>query len=187
MRHEQNLMVFKTPLGWAGAAVSEQGVRAIVLPKKEKKAVEKELKSAASPLTPALSRGGRGSEKMLKKTAKMLEQYFSGKRVSFDLPVDKRYYTAFQQAVWKAAAEIPSGETRSYGWIAKRIKNPKAVRAVGQALGANPVPIIIPCHRVISSAGTLGGFSGGIGMKKRLLELEKNKDINHGAHREKRT
>jgi methylated-DNA-[protein]-cysteine S-methyltransferase len=145
-------VVFLTPLGWAGVSVSEEGISRIVLPKKDKKAVEKELKGAPTPLTPApstklragLSRGGRGSEKLLKRTVKLLGTYFAGEPVSFDLPVDMRYHTAFQRAVWKAAAEIPAGETRSYAWIAKRIGNPRAVRAVGQALGANPVPIIIP-------------------------------------------
>jgi O6-methylguanine-DNA--protein-cysteine methyltransferase len=140
----QNMMVFKTPLGWAGVSVSEEGISKLVLPKKEKKAVERELKRPPSPLTPALSRAGRGSEKMLERTVKLLGTYFAGERVSFDLPVDMRYHTAFQQAVWKAAAEIPVGETRSYAWVAKRIRNPRAARAVGQALGANPVPIIIP-------------------------------------------
>jgi O6-methylguanine-DNA--protein-cysteine methyltransferase len=144
MQYDQDQVVFKTPFGWVGVAVSEQGLCSIVLPKKDNKAVEKELKSTASPLTPALSRGGRGSAKVLEKTVKLLGTYFSGERVSFDLPLDMRYHTAFRQAVWKAAAEIPFGETRSYAWIAKRIKNPKAVRAVGQALGANPFPIIIP-------------------------------------------
>ena len=81
---------------------------------------------------------------MLEKTVKLLDQYFSGKCVSFDLPPDMRYHTAFRQAVWNAAAEIPFGETRSYAWIAKRIGKPKSARAVGQALGANPIPIIIP-------------------------------------------
>jgi O-6-methylguanine DNA methyltransferase len=187
--------VFRTDFGWAGVAVSEQGICAIVLPKKDKKAVEQELSSSESGVPPIETFEGRlrserdtfGPAAVLGKAVKFLQRYFAGERVSFDLPVDMRYYTAFQQAVWKAAAEIPPGETRSYGWIAKRIRNPRAVRAVGQALGANPVPIIIPCHRVISSAGTLGGYSGGIGIKKRLLELEKNKDINHGAHRGKRT
>jgi O6-methylguanine-DNA--protein-cysteine methyltransferase len=144
MRHEQNLMVFKTPIGWAGVSASEEGISKLVLPKKDKKAVEKELKNAVSPHTPPHTPGGRGSEKILERTAKLLGTYFSGKRVSFDLPVDMRYHTAFRQAVWKAAAEIPFGETRSYAWIAKRIGNPRAVRAVGQALGANPIPIIIP-------------------------------------------
>ena len=81
---------------------------------------------------------------ILKKTVKLLQRYFSGKSVSFDLPLDMRYYTNFEQAVWKSAVEIPFGETRSYAWIAQRIKNPKAARAVGQAMGANPIPIIIP-------------------------------------------
>ena len=86
----------------------------------------------------------RSSERDIKTTVKLLQQYFSGRRVSFDLPLDLRYYTPFQRAVWKAAATIPYGETRSYAWIAKKIGKPKAARAVGQALGANPVPILIP-------------------------------------------
>lgn len=152
-----NNAVFLTPLGWAGVAATEQGICMVVLPKKDKKAVERELKSArcASPLTPALFPEGRGREKasssainrpsgILNKAIKLLQQYFSGKSVSFDLPLDMRYYTAFQQAVWKASAKIPYGETRSYAWVAKRVRNQKAARAVGKAMGANPIPIIIP-------------------------------------------
>jgi len=166
MNHGVKAIIFKTVLGWAGVAASEQGISRIVLPKKDKKAVEREL-------------GNGGIEVLaspfLAKAVKLLQRYFSGESVSFDVPLDLRYYTPFQQAVWQAAAAVPSGETRPYAWIAKRIRNPKAARAVGQALGANPVPIIIPCHRVISSAGTMGGFSGGPGMKKKLLDLEKGK------------
>jgi methylated-DNA-[protein]-cysteine S-methyltransferase len=81
---------------------------------------------------------------MLAKTTELLRRYFSGESVSFDLPLDLRYYTPFQQAVWRATVEIPRGETRSYAWIAKRIKNPRAARAVGRALGANPVPVLVP-------------------------------------------
>jgi O6-methylguanine-DNA--protein-cysteine methyltransferase len=136
--------IFKTPLGWAGVAVSEKGICRIVLPKKEKKAVLKELQSAKSPFTPSLSREGKGGVKMRDKAVKLLRQYFSGKAVSFALPLDMRYYTAFQQAVWKTVGAIPFGVTRSYGWIAKRIGRPRAARAVGQAMGANPFPIIIP-------------------------------------------
>lgn len=149
--------VFRTPLGWAGVAATGQGISMVVLPKKDKKAVEREIKLAEckSPLTAALSPEGRGRKKpsssisygssgMLKQAVKLLQRYFSGKCVSFDLPLDMRYYTAFQQAVWKAAAEIPYGKARSYAWIAKRVRNPRAARAVGQAMGANPVPIIIP-------------------------------------------
>ena len=156
MQYNQNLIV-KTPFGWVGVEMSEQGICRVVLPKKDKKIVEQELKSArcASPLTPALSPEGRGREKasssamnnssgILNKAVTLLQRYFSGECVLFDLPLDMRYYTAFPQAVWKAAAEIPFGETRSYGWIAKKLRNPTAARAVGQALGANPIPLIIP-------------------------------------------
>ncbi len=122
-------------------------------------------------------RSGRGTNAQYhpaleRRAVQLLREYFAGKRVSFDLPLDLRPATAFQRAVWKAAATIPYGETRSYAWIAKRIGRPKAARAVGQALGANPVPVIIPCHRVITSAGALGGFTGGLPMKKRLLAME---------------
>jgi O6-methylguanine-DNA--protein-cysteine methyltransferase len=113
------------------------------MPKKDKKAAERELISSEC--------GVRRSERIehrfpsvLSKAVKLLRRFFSGERVLFDLPLDMRYHTAFQQSVWKATREIPFGETRSYGWVAKKIKNPKAVRAVGQALGANPIPIIIP-------------------------------------------
>ena len=83
--------------------------------------------------------------------------------------------TAFQKSVWKAIATIPRGETRSYAWLAKKIGRPRAVRAVANACGANPLPVIIPCHRVIASDGSLGGFSGGLDLKKRLLALEANR------------
>jgi methylated-DNA-[protein]-cysteine S-methyltransferase len=171
MRRDQQVDVFKTSLGWAGIALSDQGIRGIILPKKNKKAVEREL---VCPEFGVMSKGksSGGIKVLLKQSVLILQRYFAGECVSFDLPLDLRYFTAFQQAVWRAAAEIPYGETRSYGWIAKRINNPRAVRAVGQALGTNPVPIIIPCHRVISAAGTLGGFSGGIGLKKKLLDME---------------
>jgi len=84
-------------------------------------------------------------------------------------------YSSFYRKVWKACAEIPKGETRTYGWIAKKIGHPKAARAVGQALGANPFAPIIPCHRVIGANGRLTGYSGpgGIQQKKRLLAKEK--------------
>ena len=84
-------------------------------------------------------------------------------------------YTPFQQAVWRACMEIPAGQTRSYGWIAKKIGKPGAVRAVGSALGRNPFAPVVPCHRVIKSDGTLGGFSapGGLKVKIKLLKKEK--------------
>jgi methylated-DNA-[protein]-cysteine S-methyltransferase len=101
-----------------------------------------------------------------------LEEYFAGKRREFDLKLDLRSLTDLQQAVLYECAQIPYGEISSYGELARRIDRPNAPRAVGQALGRNPIPIIIPCHRVLASDGTLHGFGGGLELKRRLLEFE---------------
>ena len=101
-----------------------------------------------------------------------LEEYFSGKRSSFSLPMAPAG-TQFMQDVWQALVTIPYGEVRSYRDIAKAIGNPKACRAVGMANNRNPLPIIIPCHRVIGANGKLIGYAGGLGCKEKLLELEK--------------
>ena len=98
--------------------------------------------------------------------------YLTGKRKTFDLPLDLRG-TQFQRDVWTALSAIPYGMTRTYGEMAEQIGRPKAVRAVGQAVGANPVPIVIPCHRVIGHDGHLVGFGGGLPLKERLLSLER--------------
>jgi O6-methylguanine-DNA--protein-cysteine methyltransferase len=135
--------VFHTPLGWAGVSRSAEGICRIVLPRTGKKPVERELNGGGSGVHGS-QRGAQKIPRMLAKTTELLRRYFSGESVSFDLPLDLRYYTPFQQAVWRATAEIPRGETRSYAWIAKRIKNPRAARAVGRALGANPVPVLVP-------------------------------------------
>lgn len=102
---------------------------------------------------------------------KQLEEYFSGNRQQFDLPLAPKG-TAFQQQVWHALTQIPYGETKSYAWLAKHINNEKAVRAVGTANGANPIALIIPCHRVIGSNGKLTGYAGGLGLKAKLLMHE---------------
>jgi methylated-DNA-[protein]-cysteine S-methyltransferase len=103
--------------------------------------------------------------------AVQLHQYFDGKRKNFNIPMDI-VGTYFQRQVWKALADIPYGETRSYKDIAVSIGCPKGFRAVGQACGANPLPILIPCHRVLAIDRKLGGFSAGLKVKKALLELE---------------
>lgn len=100
-----------------------------------------------------------------------LHQYFAGKRTIFDLQLDPQG-TSFQKQVWQELLRIPYGETASYGDIAERIGNPKACRAVGMANRRNPIPIIIPCHRVIGRDGSLTGFGGGLTVKERLLALE---------------
>ena len=102
---------------------------------------------------------------------RQLQAYFRGELKEFDLPLAMEG-TEFQLRVWNKLREIPYGETISYAQLAGRIGNPKAVRAVGLANGSNPIPIIVPCHRVIGSDGSLTGFGGGLPTKKRLLELE---------------
>ncbi len=104
-------------------------------------------------------------------TELQLKEYFEGKRTSFSVDLDP-VGTEFQNKVWRALSEIPFGQTRSYGEIAKRIGKAKAVRAVGAANGRNPISIIVPCHRVIGASGELTGFAGGLKIKEQLLTLE---------------
>lgn len=108
----------------------------------------------------------------LRETIHQLRAYFAGKLETFDLALAPQG-TAFQQKVWGELCLIPYGETISYGELAKRIGNPNASRAVGLANGSNPIPIIIPCHRVIGSNGKLTGYGGGLPIKEKLLALEK--------------
>ena len=112
-----------------------------------------------------------GEDTVLQSCAMQLQEYFAGERCRFDLPLNGAG-TDFQQSVWSALSRIPFGELRSYGDIAREIGRPKAVRAVGAANGSNPLPIIVPCHRVIGSNGSLTGFAGGLDIKKKLLVLE---------------
>ena len=111
------------------------------------------------------------NEKPLEVACRQLREYFAGERREFDLAV-KLTGTEFQVRVLEALQDIPYGETASYGEIARRIGRPKAVRAVGAANGRNPIPIVVPCHRVIGSTGDLTGFGGGLDTKEALLRLE---------------
>ncbi|HEX3768618.1 MAG TPA: methylated-DNA--[protein]-cysteine S-methyltransferase [Puia sp.] len=113
-------------------------------------------------------------DQVLLNTEQQLSEYFRGERQIFSLDLDFDG-TEFQNKVWNALLTIPFGETRSYGDIARQIGNPKSVRAVGAANGKNPIPIVVPCHRVIGSSGKLVGFGGGMGNKALLLNLEKAK------------
>lgn len=108
---------------------------------------------------------------MLGRYVKELQQYFEGKKQCFELPIDLQG-TSFQMKVWQALQAIPFGQASTYGEIALKIGQPTAVRAVGGAIGANPVAIVVPCHRVIGKSGSLTGFRGGLEMKKSLLMLE---------------
>ena len=111
---------------------------------------------------------------LLKEAINELNEYLDGNRSSFDLPLEPKG-TEFQKKVWNALKEIPYGETRSYGEIAKMIGNEKAARAVGMANNKNPIAIIVPCHRVIGANGKLVGYAGGLDLKEKLLKLERMK------------
>jgi methylated-DNA-[protein]-cysteine S-methyltransferase len=115
--------------------------------------------------------GWRRDDSPFSEAKRQLAAYFSGALRQFELPLVLSG-TAFQNEVWNTLQTIPFGETRSYAWLAREIGSPKACRAVGAANGANPLPLILPCHRVIGSSGALTGFGGGIETKKHLLDYE---------------
>jgi O-6-methylguanine DNA methyltransferase len=179
--------VFRTALGWAGIVVTDHGLAGIVLPRTGKRSATREVMSDAARILRGQVHRRRSDDRtriipvrrsvLAQKAKQALRDYFSGRSVTFALPLDLRLSTRFQRKVWKATAEIAYGETRSYASIARRIGRPKSARAVGQALGANPLPVLIPCHRVVTSGGALGGFSGGRGMKKKLLHLERQAGV----------
>ena len=109
---------------------------------------------------------------VLRQAVAQLEDYFGGRRTVFDLPLDLQGGTPFQQSVWQALLSIPCGGTTSYGHLSRRIGQPAAVRAVGAAVGRNPVSIVVPCHRVLGANGLLTGYAGGLERKAALLQLE---------------
>ncbi len=109
---------------------------------------------------------------VLDQAARELEEYFAGRRQRFDVPLDLSGGTAFQQSVWRALLDIDAGDSQSYSQVAARIGHPSAVRAVGTAVGPNPLSVIVPCHRVLGSRGTLAGYAGGLARKAALLRHE---------------
>ena len=113
----------------------------------------------------------RPDDALLRRAAEQLHAYFAGEALAFDVPLDLQG-TTFQRAVWQALLDIPAGETRSYGEIVAALGSASAVRAVGGAVGRNPVSVIVPCHRVVGSDGSLTGYAGGVDRKRALLELE---------------
>lgn len=153
-----------TPLGPVLAAVSDRGL------------VSVSFGPAADAFGAALRRRHGAavvrSDARLAPVRRQLGEYLAGKRRRFELPVDLRTLSPFQRRVLAAARRIPRGRVVSYGELARRIGSPGASRAVGQALGRNPVPIVIPCHRVVAGGGRLGGYVGGEAIKRTLLRLE---------------
>ena len=154
---------YQSPFGTLEIEASAEGISAIRWPSS----------LAINQQDPCLTTGPAGSsEEPLLETAKtQLNEYFEGAREAFDLPLSLMG-TPFQQLVWNALKAIPYGTTESYGAIANAIDRPRAVRAVGRAIGCNPIPLIIPCHRVIGAGGKLTGFSGGLDRKRWLLKRE---------------
>ena len=152
--------IYESPVGALTILAEKKGIRAI------KFGEDEEVKST-----------GKANE-MTRWAVKELEEYFKGKRKEFTVPC-RPEGTDFQKRVWEALTRIPYGETRTYKEIAAEAGNPKASRAVGMANNKNPVPIIIPCHRVVGSDGRLTGYAGGLGVKEFLLNLEReNRDEN---------
>lgn len=154
----------KTRLGPVWVVATETGIREI------------HLGRAGRPSVRALKRGGmrlvwkRG---WTEPARRLLQRYFDGRPVAFEVPLDLARGTPFERRVWEATRHVPYGDTATYGAIASRIGSPRAARAVGNALGHNPAPILIPCHRVVLGSRGLGGFSGGPGWKRFLVELER--------------
>ncbi|MFC1986152.1 methylated-DNA--[protein]-cysteine S-methyltransferase [Chloroflexota bacterium] len=164
MAKKLKCITFNTDMGWVGILASARGLLGTTLPQRSAQEALLLLGDSANQAA--------CSPHLFDNLEERLKAFFSGHRVSFPDKVDLSGATTFQREVWKTTRLIPYGETRSYLLVAEQSRRPKAVRAVGQALGRNPLPVIIPCHRVITSDGRLGGFSGGLEMKESLLRLE---------------
>ena len=152
-----NSIVVQTSLGRIGIEFSSRGLTRLRL-------------------RPARARSGDRTESApawLPRLTRDLRRYADGRVVAWNIPIDLSGGTLFQRRVWQAMRQIPRGQTRSYAWVAGKIGRPHACRAVGAACGANPIPIIVPCHRVVASDGSLGGYTGGLVRKKQLLRMER--------------
>lgn len=156
--------VTNTPMGWAGVAVRDGAIRRATLFHRSERAAAGELASfGAEP----------GDEPAVMEALALLRAYGAGEPAAIEeFPVELPHGTTLQRKVWLALREIPRGETRSYGWLARHVGEGHAPRAIGAAVGSNPIPLWLPCHRVLASNGTLHGFGGGLAMKQALLELE---------------
>lgn len=149
--------------GWCAVVRSKAGLVKCALPAPDRT-------SAVACVSPEAAECN--SDDLLSEATRLLRRYFSGRRVGFDLPLALEGMTDFARRVMGACAQIDYGQTRSYAQVAAAVGSPRAARAVGQALARNPLPVIVPCHRVIGSDGSVVGFSAGIEWKLRLLEME---------------
>ena len=150
--------------GWVGVLASSDGLVRVTLPQNSRREAEMALGEGVG--------GAVRGDGFFTGLIGRLGDYFAGRRVVFNDELDLAAATAFQREVWRLARLIPYGQTRSYGWIARRMGRAGAARAVGQALARNPLPVIVPCHRVVAKNGKLGGYGGGLDKKRHLLRLE---------------
>ena len=151
-------------MGWVGILSSAKGLLRLILPRRSHQEVQQQLRDIID--------RARRSPSLFQDLVERLRTYFTGHQVTFPDQLDLHGATSFQRSVWEQTRLIPYGETRSYTWVAEQIRKPRALRAVGQSLGKNPLPIIIPCHRVVTASGKPGGYSGGPELKRYLLRLE---------------
>ena len=165
MTKEYEFAIFNTARGYVGLLGSEAGLRITTLPQPTEKDAKDLLSADAFSAKP--------SDHHFLDLIERITRYYNGYPVKFPDKLDFAGATPFQRSVWQTTVSIPFGETRSYVWVAVQIGKPGAARAVGQALHRNPLPLIVPCHRVVGSDGKLVGFGGGIDLKRSLLELEK--------------
>ncbi len=164
MTRELKYVTFNTDMGWIGILSSAQGLLCTTLPQHSVQEVRRLLGDS--------EKYAPGSPHLFDDLIQRFKTYFSGGKVTFPDRLDLSGATAFQRRVWEMTRLIPYGNIRSYTWVAEQIGKPRAARAVGQVLASNPLPIIVPCHRVLTSSGKFGGYSGGVEMKRHLLHLE---------------
>ena len=164
MSQQLNYIIFNTNVGWLGILGSAKGLLSATLPQRSAQEAYQLLDDRANNATL--------SPHLFDDLIERLRIYFAGHKITFSDKLDLSRATPFQRQVWEITRLIPYGETRSYTWVAEQIKQPGAMRAVGQALSRNPLPIIVPCRRVLTINGKLGGYGGGVEMKRYLLWLE---------------
>jgi methylated-DNA-[protein]-cysteine S-methyltransferase len=169
MDGELKYTISNIDVGWVGILASSRGLLRTTLPQGSAQEAERLLGDRVEKAT--------CSADFFADLLQRLKSYFGGQRVAFADELDLSPATAFQREVWQLTRLVPYGETRSYGWMAEKLGKAGAGRAVGQALAGNPLPIIVPCHRVVAKGGKLGGYSGGVEKKRHLLQLEASANI----------
>lgn len=162
--------ILEIPAGWIGYCRTEDGLWALTLPQPDEQGAAALLRQAAGNRAIVVTAG----DALGRRLQERLQAYFSGRKVGFDdLPLDWTGYTAFTRAVLAACRKVAFGSTGTYAELARAAGRPGAARAVGNALGANRTPVVIPCHRIVRADGSIGGFTGGRDWKERLLGLER--------------